>query len=299
MEKPYNGGVSPSNFIIKKVTLKKRIHYENIFWLTVVHLGALAAIPFFSWGALGACLLLLFTISPIGINLCYHRLLTHRGLKVPQWLEYAFATVAAASAQGPMMVWVAEHRLHHRYSDKPGDPHSPKEGLFHAHMGHLFYHKPFEDEKDQWMKYVPDLATHAYYRFLNKYFVLVIISVAPLLYLWGGLPYVMWGMFVRIVLMWHITWSVNSAAHTWGYKTYETGDTSTNCWWVGILGGGEGWHNNHHYSPTCARHGREWYEFDPTYYFIRVLEFLGLATDVKKPARTDLRVVRPAATPLT
>ncbi len=265
--------------------MKRKLHYENIFWITLVHLGAIAAIPFFTWGALAACLVLLFTISPLGINLCYHRLLTHRSFKVPVWLEYTLATIAAASAQGPMMVWVAEHRLHHRYSDMPGDPHNSREGFFFAHIGHLFFRKEFEDDKNQWSKYVPDLASHAYYRFLNRYFVFIIIAVIPVLYLLGGLPFVMWGMFVRIVLMWHITWCINSVTHTFGYRSFETSDNSRNCWWMGILGAGEGWHNNHHAYQSSAAHGNAWYEIDFTYYIICALKFLGLATDVKTPMK--------------
>lgn len=263
--------------------MKKRLQYENIFWLSVVHLAALAAIPFFSWGALGVSLLMLFTISPLGINLTYHRLLTHRGLKVPQWFEYILSTIAAMSAQGPMLLWVAEHRLHHRYSDTEQDPHSPIEGVFHSHMGHLFYHKEFEDEPDRWMKYVPDLMQHSYYRFLSKYAALFVALPIPFLYWWGGLSYVLWGVPVRIVLMWHVTWSVNSLCHTMGYRSFETRDTSRNNWLIGILGAGEGWHNNHHAQPVSAAHGREWYEFDFTYQIIRFLKLIGLASDVKTP----------------
>jgi len=261
--------------------VKKRLHYENIFWISLVHLLALVAIPFFSWGALALCLVLLFTISPLGINLCYHRLLTHRALKVPQWFEYVLATIAATSAQGPMLVWVAEHRLHHRYSDTPKDPHNSREGFFHAHIGHLFRRKDIEDDRAQWAKYVPDLMQHRYYHFLSKYAALFVMAPAPLLYLWGGWSYVLWGIPVRIVLMWHVTWSVNSATHTFGYRTFKTDDTSTNCWWVGLLGAGEGWHNNHHAFPASAAHGRTWYEFDFTYQIIRFLKLIGLATDVK------------------
>lgn len=267
--------------------MSQRLHYSNIFFIGLIHLGALAAIPFFSWSALGVCLLLLFTITPIGINLCYHRLLTHRAFKVPLWLEHVFATVAAFSSQGPMLIWVAEHRLHHAFSDTEKDPHSPIKGFFHAHMGHLFRKKDFEDDEKLWLKYVPDLASDKYYLFLNKYHALFVASLIPLLYLWGGLPFVLWGVFVRIVLMWHITWCVNSASHTWGYRTYDTKDTSTNCWWVGVLATGEGWHNNHHAFPSCAAHGREWWELDLTYVFIRTFEWLGLATDVRKPVRSE------------
>lgn len=278
--------------------MKRRIHLENIVWISLVHLLAIAAIPFFTWGALGVCLFLLFTISPIGVNMTYHRLLTHRGLKVPVWLEYVLSSIAAMSGQGPMMLWVAEHRLHHRFSDKPGDPHSPRDGFWHAHMTHLFFHKEFEDEKSQWLKYVPDLTCHPYYHFLNKYFVLFIALPIPFLYWAGGMPFVMWGMFVRITLMWHVTWAVNSLCHRFGYQSYDTKDLSTNYWVVGLLGAGEGWHNNHHAQPACASHGHYWYEFDFTFFIIRVLEILGLATDVRRPIR-DRRAITPENYQLT
>ncbi len=229
---------------------------------------------------------MLFTISPLGINLTYHRLLTHRGLKVPMWLEYVLSTIAATSAQGPMLLWVAEHRLHHRYSDTPADPHSPTNGgFFHAHMGHLFYHKEFEDEPEVWMKYVPDLASHKYYVFLSKFAAVFVALPAVFLYWWGGVSFVMWGIFVRIVLMWHVTWSVNSVCHLFGYRTYDTKDTSRNNWLVGWFGAGEGWHNNHHARPQCAAHGLTFWEFDMTYLIIRALKALGLATDVKGPEK--------------
>lgn len=272
---------------MKTYPVRNKLHYENIFFLSLLHVGAIVAIPYFSWGALAVCLGLLFTISPLGINLTYHRLLTHRGLKVPQWFEYVLATIAAMSAQGSMLLWVAEHRLHHRYSDTEKDPHSPLGGFFHAHMSHLFWHKEFEDEPDRWQKYVPDLLQHSYYRFLSKYAVLFVALPIPFLYWAGGISYVLWGMCVRIVLMWHITWSVNSVCHTFGYQTFQTNDTAKNCWWVGIFGAGEGWHNNHHAFPVSAAHGREWYEFDLTYQIIRFLKLVGLATDVKTPVFTN------------
>ncbi len=270
--------------------MKKRLQYENIFWITVLHIGALAAIPFFTWQAFAICLVLLFSISSIGINLTYHRLLTHRGFKVPQWFEYVLSTIAATSGQGPMLLWVAEHRLHHRYSDTPEDPHSPLSGAFHAHMGHLFWHKEFEDEPDRWSKYVPDLNDKPYYRFLSKYAAVFVAVPAVLLYMWGGIGFVLWGVCMRIVLMWHVTWSVNSACHIWGYQTFKTSDTSRNFWLTGYLGAGEGWHNNHHAFPVSAAHGREWWEFDQTYLMIRFLKFIGLATNVKTPV-LDNKVV--------
>ena len=271
--------------------MTRRLHYENIFWIGLIHILAVVALFFFTWPAFILCICLLIGVSTLGINLTYHRLLTHRGFKVPMFVEYILATIGALSGQGPMMIWVAEHRLHHRYSDTPKDPHSPHsptESFFHGHMGHLFYHKEFEDDKNQWFKYVPDLAGHKYYVWLNRFFVIPLAISAGLLYWWGGMPFLMWGMFVRITLMWHMTWSVNSAAHTWGYRNYETSDQSTNCWWVGVLASGEGWHNNHHAQPSCARHGHKWWELDLTFAILRVLELFGIATDVKRPKRLHI-----------
>ncbi|MBI1862065.1 MAG: fatty acid desaturase [Deltaproteobacteria bacterium] len=264
--------------------MTKRLHFGNVFLIGLTHALALAAIPFFSWKALLVCLGMLYTICPIGVNMTYHRLLTHRGFKVPTWFEYVLSTIAAMSAQGPMMLWVAEHRLHHQFSDSPGeDPHTPQDGLFHAHIGHLFYHKDFEDRPELWQKYVPDLLKHPYYRFLDKYFFIFVLLPIPFLYWAGGISFVMWGVFVRIVLMWHTSGSVNSLCHRFGYRTYEAKDLSRNFWLVGLVAAGEGWHNNHHAYPTSARHGLKWWELDATYGLIRLAELVGLATDVKRP----------------
>jgi fatty-acid desaturase len=266
----------------RKEKCKKKFSFEAAFWLTLAHVGALAAIPFFTWPAFAVCMILLFTISPLGVTLTYHRLLTHRSFKVPKWLEYILATIGALSAQGSPLLWVAEHRIHHKYSDTPNDPHSPRDGFFHSHIGHLFYVKDHHCEKVM-IRYVPDLNKQAYYRFLHKYNVLIALSALPLLYLAGGWPFLLWGGFMRVTLMLHFTWFVNSATHTWGYRNYETRDQSRNIWWVALLSAGEGWHNNHHAQPNSAAHGQKWWEFDLTYRIIRGLRFLGLATDVITP----------------
>lgn len=270
--------------ITKIDTAKLRLHWPNIIGIAVIHLLALAAIPFFSWSAFAVCWALFFIISPIGVTLTYHRLLSHRSFKVPQWFEYVLTTFGALSGQGPVLLWVAEHRLHHRYSDSEKDPHSARHGGFWwSHVTHLFYHKEFEDNEDQWSKYIPDLYKHKYYHWLTKYNFLIALSLAPILYMMGGWAFVMWGIPMRIAIMLHVTWFVNSATHRWGYRNFETRDDSSNVWWVAILGAGEGWHNNHHAQANCAAHGRMWWEFDLTWQLIRGLEFVGLATDVKRP----------------
>jgi fatty-acid desaturase len=269
----------------KKInTSKLRPHYGNIFGIAIIHLLAILAIPFFTWKAFAVCMLLFFIISPIGVTLTYHRLLSHRAFKVPQWFEYTLATVGALTGQGPVLLWVAEHRLHHRFSDTINDPHSARHGGFWwSHVNHLFYHKEFEDNVKEWSRYVPDLTSHSYYHFLSKYNFLIALSLIPILYLLGGLPFVMWGVFVRVALMLHVTWLVNSATHRFGYRNFDTKDDSTNVWWVALLAAGEGWHNNHHAQSNCAAHGRMWWEFDLTWKIIQFLELIGLATNVKKP----------------
>ena len=271
--------------IIKKNNANNlHLHWGNIIGITAIHILALAAIPFFNWKAFAVCVFLFFFISPIGVTLTYHRLLSHRAFKVPQWLEYVLATFGALSGQGPVLLWVAEHRLHHRFSDTRNDPHSARHGGFWwSHMTHLFYHKEFEDNEKLWGRYIPDLTCHSYYHFLSKYNFVVALSIAPLLFWMGGLPFVMWGLFMRVAFMLHVTWFVNSATHRWGYRNFETKDDSGNVWWVALLAAGEGWHNNHHAQSNCAAHGRMWWEFDLTWQLIRALEFVGLATDVKRP----------------
>ncbi|MBC7712841.1 MAG: fatty acid desaturase [Rhizobacter sp.] len=261
-----------------------RLHWGNIFGIVMIHILALAAIPFFNWHALIVCGVLFFIISPVGVTLTYHRLLSHRSFKVPQWLEYTLVTFGAFSGQGPVLIWVAEHRLHHRFSDTRNDPHSARHGGFWwSHVTHLFYHKDFEDNEKEWSRYIPDLTCHKYYHVLSKYNFLVAFSLAPILYFMGGMPFVMWGIFMRIALMLHVTWFVNSATHRFGYRNFDTKDDSSNVWWVALLAAGEGWHNNHHAQSNCAAHGRMWWEFDLTWQLIKGLEALGLATDVKRP----------------
>jgi stearoyl-CoA desaturase (delta-9 desaturase) len=262
----------------------KRLHVENIFWIAVVHLLAVGAFWHFTWSAFWLCVAMHFLVNSTGVTLTYHRMLSHKAFKTPKWLEYSLSTLGVLSAQGPILIWVAEHRLHHRFSDTEQDPHNSLKGFFYAHIGHLFYHKDFEDNSSQWMKYVPDLGSQPYYRFLNTWNIPIALTLLPILYLAGGLPFVFWGGFMRVVLMLHTTWFINSACHLWGYRNFETRDRSTNCWWAALLAAGEGWHNNHHAQANCAAHGRQWWEFDLTYLMIRGLEAVGLAYDVKKPA---------------
>lgn len=228
---------------------------------------------------------MVFIVSPIGVTLTYHRMLSHRAFKVPRWLEYILAVIGTLSAQGSPLLWVAGHRHHHKHADTDRDLHTPKKGFFYSHIGHLLVSHPDDITIDEMLKYVPDLARQPFYQYLHRNHFWIALLQLPILYLIGGWSFVFWGGFVRVTLMLHITWFVNSATHTWGYRNFDTSDSSKNLWWVALLAAGEGWHNNHHAEQSCAAHGRKWWEIDPTWMMIRFLSFLGLATQVRRPTR--------------
>lgn len=271
-----------------------------IFWLSFVHIGALVSFAFFTWPAFWLCLILLFSLSPLGVTLTYHRLLSHRALRVPRWLEYTLAFIGVLSAQGSPLLWVAQHRKHHRFSDTDRDPHDARKGFFYSHIGHLLV-SPLDTP--EWhaaeIATVPDLSKQAYYRFLDRFHIPIVLTSLPILYWIGGFPFMFWGAFMRVTLMLHITWFVNSAAHTFGYRNFETADSSRNCWWVALLAAGEGWHNNHHAAPACAAHGLRWWELDMTWMIIRGLEKLGLATDVRRPTVRPTPMLRELRIPVS
>jgi len=262
----------------------KRIKWLHLFFIAAMHLGAFAGFFTFSWKALGLCLVLHGATGCLGITLGFHRLLTHRSFKVPKILEYFFAILGSLACQGGPIGWVATHRLHHAKSDEEGDPHSPVQGFLWAHMlWCMVYNKNIDDPKE-YFRLAPDLASDPVYVWLDKLQIVWTILLGIGLYVWGGWPFVIWGIFVRTALVYHSTWFVNSAAHIWGYQTYKTGDQSTNLWWVALLSYGEGWHNNHHAFQHSARHGLQWWEVDSTYLMIKFLERLGLAEAVKVPS---------------
>lgn len=262
---------------------QRRLSFTNIFWVSAVHLLALAAIPFFTWSGLFVALAGLFVLSPLGINVGYHRLLTHKAFSTPAWVRNILATLGTLAAAGPPIEWAAAHRVHHRYSDTPQDPHNSRRGFWHSHVLHLFYQDDAETTARLVKTYAPDLHKVAYLRFLGRYGTWLAVAVLPLLYWAGGVSWVLWGGFARVALTWHVMWFVNSACHMWGYRNYETKDTTVNCWWVGLLASGEGWHNNHHAQPSCAAHGHRWWELDLSFLAIRGLERVGLARNVKRP----------------
>jgi sn-1 stearoyl-lipid 9-desaturase len=273
--------------IARKIeSLKKRQAAEDgINWLTttvmiVFHLGAVAALFFFTWKAFCIALLLWWVSGSLGIGMGYHRLLTHRSYKTPQWVEYFLTLCAALTLEGGPIFWVATHRIHHQYSDREGDPHSPRDGRWWAHIGWILMGKSMHQNTTTLAHYVPDLAKNKFHVWMTKYNYVPVIVLAIVLFALGGVPCLLWGIFARTVVGLHATWLVNSVTHSCGSRRFATRDLSTNSWWVALLTWGEGWHNNHHAHPASARHGLKWYEIDFNWYGIWVLQKLKLARQV-------------------
>jgi stearoyl-CoA desaturase (delta-9 desaturase) len=251
----------------------------------------------FQWTDL-VLLLSMYVLTSLGITVGYHRLFVHRSFETFTWIKFTLAMFGSMAVQGSLFRWVGQHRLHHRYSDSTADPHTPHhhgtgilaliKGFWHAHMGWFFAADPPDLDR-----YAKDLRASAALRVADNLFAFWVtlglalpaiaggIMTQSWLGFWTGL---IWGGLVRVFLVHHVTWSVNSACHLWGQQPYKSGDMSRNNTVFGILAMGEGWHNTHHAFPTSARHGLRWWQLDVSYWVIRTLELLGLAWSVKLPS---------------
>jgi stearoyl-CoA desaturase (delta-9 desaturase) len=255
----------------------------------------------FAWGTLLhtrdlVIFAVMYLASALGVTVGFHRHLTHRAFDTSKPLHYALAIMGSLSVQGPVLAWVADHRKHHTFSDEEGDPHSPHAGqgagvagmftgLYHAHVGWLFETNGQAEKR----RYCPDLASDPGMRRIHRafpvivYFTLAIPFAAG--WIWGGsldagLEALLWAGFVRIFLVHHITWSINSLCHFFGAQRFDTGDHSTNVFWLALPSLGEAWHHNHHAFPRSAFHGLRWYELDPSGWVILGLQKLGLVWNV-------------------
>jgi len=270
----------------------------RINWITTVvmvlfHVGAIAALFCFSWKNLAAFAITYFFAINVGIGMSYHRLLTHRGYRVPRWLEYFITACGTMALEGGPIFWVATHRVHHQNSDHEGDPHTPRDGAWWSHAGWIISGRALHSETALLGRYAPDLTRDRGHVLLSRFHWLPLVlsglaqiaigaALAPAGHpLYGAVSMLLWGTFLRVTIGLHATWLVNSATHIFGTRRFDTHDDSRNSWWVALLTGGEGWHNNHHAHPVSARHGLAWYEFDPNYYGIWLLAKLGLATKVQ------------------
>jgi len=214
------------------------LDWSVIIFMTAIHLIALLAfLPGnFSWSAVFLALFLHWVTGGLGITLGWHRLVSHRSFQTPKWLEYLLVFCGTLSMQGGPIWWVGLHRHHHLYSDQNNDHHDSNKGFWWSHMGWMMRDVPAEHEIDRFTK---DIENDPVYKFFDDYFLGIQIALAVVLYLIGGWSFVLWGVFVRLVAVYHCTWLVNSATHKFGYRTYESGDKSTNCWWVALLAYGE------------------------------------------------------------
>jgi fatty-acid desaturase len=279
--------------VLGRATQDSKRNWITTLVMAAFHVGAVAAIFMFTWKGLIAFLVLYVLSINLGIGMAYHRLLTHRGYKTPKWLEYVLTTFGTLALEGGPIFWVATHRVHHQLTDKPGDPHTPHDGGWWSHMDWILKGDALHHETALLSRYAPDLAKDRYHRWLSHYHWIPLTTVGIALLVFGGWSCLFWGVFLRVTIGLHSTWLVNSATHMWGSRRFDTRDESRNCWWVALLTGGEGWHNNHHAHPVSARHGLTWYEIDPNYYGIWILEKLGLAKQVKV-AQFDPHDPRPA-----
>ena len=282
----------------------------KVLWpyaVSIVGLHLLALLAFVPWlFTWTGVIVLLVGVYVFGqsINMCYHRLLAHHSATVPKWLEHLFVIIALCCLQDTPGKWVAIHRFHHNHSDVQEDPHSPLVAFFWAHIGWLVVRNTGTHNVAAYRKYAPDVLQDPFYLYLEKtmLWIWIYLGHAVIFFAAGfaigfaldpqwmaglqfGLSMLVWGVIVRTVVVWHITWSVNSLTHLFGYRNYETGDHSRNNWLVAVLSVGEGWHNNHHYDPASASNQHRWWEFDVTYYGIKLLEKLGLAKNVIAPKR--------------
>lgn len=292
---------------------KRRI--INLFAVLLPPGGLLIAISML-WGTamdwLSLSLLISMSVATaLGVTVGFHRLCTHRSFRTPAPVRYLLAVAGSMAVQGPVITWCAEHRRHHLHSDSEGDPHSPHmaehgswgdgfwammRGAFHAHIGWLF-----APRSRALGRYTRDLQKDTVLVAVDRQFRWWVLFGLLMPALIGGLVTMtwfgaalgfIWGGLVRVLIVHHITWSVNSICHLWGTRPFECGDESRNNAIVGLLAMGEGWHNNHHAFPASARHGLRWWEVDASYWFIRSLGFVGLASDIRLPTRERIRARR-------
>jgi stearoyl-CoA desaturase (Delta-9 desaturase) len=243
-----------------------------------------------------AIALVLYVISGLGVTVGFHRLLTHRAFQTHKWVEYAFAIIGSLAVQGRVIDWVADHRKHHAHTDDEGDPHSPHagqgsgirgalRGLYHAHVGWLFS----EQGRARPDKYARDLYEDRGMRRIHRNFQWIVLATFALPFLMGfaltqtlhgALTAMLWGGLVRVSMLHHVTWSINSVCHFFGRRRFATEDHSTNVFWLALPSFGESWHHNHHAFPRSAFHGLRPWEIDTSGLVVRGLRRLGLAWNV-------------------
>ena len=268
---------------------KTGINWTTTSFMVIFHIGAVAALFNFSGRALLVTFFLWIISGGLGIGMGFHRLLTHRGYKVPRAVEYFLTLCGTLALEGGEIDWVVTHRIHHAFTEKQGDPHTPRDGVWWSHMGWILTGTAQQWNEKIMRKYAPDLMKDKIHVLINRFYWVPLVVLGVTLFAIGGWPMLLWPIFFRVVFGLHATWLVNSATHMWGTRRFETTDDSTNLWWVALITFGEGWHNNHHAHPVAARHGIKWYEIDFNWWGITILKWLGLATSIKTISQADIR----------
>lgn len=278
----------PDNFLGIPTRRRRQLVHRTFFVL--MHL---AVVPAFwmtpSWMDL-VLFLALVVITGLGITVGYHRLLAHNAFDCPRWVRWMLAVLGLMALMGRPQAWVGLHRQHHLTPDVPGqDPHTPRDGFFHAHMGWIW--KGFESLADRHRHLARDMESDPVLRVLENEHTESVpwLLLAGACWASGGWSGVYWGAIVRTVVVWQLTWSINTLCHRFGYQAYPCNDTSTNLWWMALLTLGEGWHNNHHVYGDAAYIGHTKWQVDGGGYFIWLLEKTGLAWDVIRPDTAEYK----------
>ena len=262
-----------------------KIDWTILSLMVIFHALAISALFLPSMGGLIA-FLIMYAVTVLGITVGFHRLYTHHGFKAKPWVKRTLAVMGTLALEGSIIEWVGHHRMHHNGSDTDKDPHNARKGFWYSHFLWMMRIDPVFDNKTIIKRLTKDVSSDPFLVFLSKPSVFISMQVifGVALLAMFGLSVMLWGIFLRLVVVYHVTWFVNSACHKWGYKNYEVGDLATNCWWVALLSFGEGWHNNHHAKESYARHGHRFWEIDISWYFIKTLRLFGLIWDVKEPS---------------
>ncbi|MFS8086610.1 MAG: acyl-CoA desaturase, partial [Acidobacteriota bacterium] len=223
--------MSKGNIVKKKV---KGINWDTAVVITLFHLGAVAALFMFDWRALLVTIVLWWISASLGVGMGFHRLLTHRGYKTPRVIEYLLTIFGLLALEGGAINWVVTHRIHHAHTDAPGDPHSPRDGGWWAHMGWMLKGTAQMHDEETVTRYAPDLVKDRFHVLLNRLYWLPLVLLAVPLLVFGGWAFVLWAIFFRVTFNLHATWLVNSATHMWGKRRFATRDDSKNNWWVAL-----------------------------------------------------------------
>jgi fatty-acid desaturase len=294
-----------SSILVRGRTFLSSIRWSLFLWITIIHCIAIAALVAAVWSftwlgfILAVCL---YYYTGFGITVGYHRRFTHKAFDAHPIVDCVLLHGATCALQGKAAEWISTHRIHHQFSDKEGDTHSPVHGFMDerygplngflwSHMGWLFYRKDKRRMHEMQKRYVKDIEKNRIARFFTRTYLawpaLLIIGIWLLGYALHshmyGVKLVVMSVFVRTVWVWHITWMINSIGHLRGYRNFKTSDDSRNIFWpLSFLGLGEGWHNNHHHEQIAANHGFFWWETDPSFWVIKCLEKLGLVWNVNE-----------------